>query len=58
MLQFCSKAVTGREPKVYIVKGRPAFFLSRAYLNALARYAELAEIVEGWLVASWFANAS
>jgi hypothetical protein len=50
------KALTGREPKAHTVRGKPAFFLSRAYLDALARYAELAEIVEGWLVASWFAN--
>jgi hypothetical protein len=50
------KALTGREPKAYTVKGGFVFFLGRACLDALARYAELADIVEDWLIVSWFAE--
>ncbi len=45
------KALTGKEP--YIVEGRRVMLLGRAHLNGFARYAELAEVVMGWLAALW-----
>jgi predicted transcriptional regulator len=47
------KALTGKEPRFYVVGGRLVFSLGRSYLDALAKYAELADIIEGWLAASW-----
>jgi hypothetical protein len=48
------KALTGIEPKMYTAKGkRPVFFLGRRHLDGFARYRELANVVMGWLVASW-----
>ena len=50
------KTLTEKEPRAYVVNKRLVFFLGTAYLDALARYAELADIVEDWLIASWFAE--
>lgn len=47
------KAVAGKEPRRYLVRGRIIFYLGRAHLDGFGRYAELAEVVEGWLAASW-----
>ncbi|MFZ8837481.1 MAG: PaRep2b protein [Pyrobaculum sp.] len=48
------KALTGKEPKVRR-KGRGYIyiFFGRAHLDGFAQYAELAEAVGGWLIASW-----
>jgi hypothetical protein len=46
------KAVTGKEPKMYAMRRR--LDLGRAHLDGFAQYAELADIVEGWLVGPWF----
>jgi hypothetical protein len=45
------KALTGREPKMHRRGRRLLFFLGRAHLDGFARYAELAELVMGWLAA-------
>jgi len=48
------KALTGIEPRMYMSKGkRPVFFLGRRHLDGFARYRELADVVMGWLVATW-----
>jgi hypothetical protein len=49
------KALTGVEPKVRRrSNGYIDIFFGRAHLDGFAQYAELAEAVEGWLIASWF----
>jgi hypothetical protein len=47
------KAVTGKEPKMYAMGRRLEFSLGRTHLDGFAQYAELADIVEGWLVGAW-----
>jgi hypothetical protein len=48
------KALTGVEPKVRRrSNGYIDVFFGRAHLDGFAQYAELAEAVEGWLIASW-----
>ncbi len=48
------KALTGKEPKVRRrSNGYIDIFFGRAHLDCFAQYAELAEAVEGWLIASW-----
>ncbi|MFZ8810457.1 MAG: PaRep2b protein [Pyrobaculum sp.] len=48
------KAVAGREPRMYAKGRRLAFSLGRVHLDGFAQYAELADVVEGWLAESWF----
>jgi len=44
------KAVTGKEPKMYVMGTKLKFSLGQAHLDGFAQYAELADIVESWLV--------
>ena len=48
------KAVAGREPRMYAKGRRLTFSLGRIHLDGFAQYAELADVVEGWLAESWF----